>query len=90
MAGRSLVAGAGHQGDGAVLLRARVCHTVGATRPVDVAFCDDDLVVVATVCPVRPFRLTRPRPKASCVIEAEAGAFARWRLQPGDRLEIKG
>ncbi len=34
-------------------------------------------------------RIGRPCVKAHCVIEAEAGAFARWELRPGDQLEIK-
>jgi uncharacterized membrane protein (UPF0127 family) len=34
--------------------------------------------------------MTRPRRGCRAVIEAEAGAFERWRLQVGDRLEVKG
>jgi uncharacterized protein len=30
-----------------------------------------------------------PRLRARCVIEAEAGAFARWGLRGGDRLDIR-
>ena len=75
--------------DGALLLRpARAVHTFGMRFPIDVAFCDADLRVI-DVCDMRPHRLGRPRPKARCVIEAEAGAFDRWRLQVGDHLEIK-
>ena len=28
--------------------------------------------------------------RSRTVIEAEAGAFARWNLRPGDQLEVKG
>jgi hypothetical protein len=42
------------------------------------------------VVEMRRWRVGRPRPRATCVIEAEAGAFERWRLQPGDSLELKG
>jgi hypothetical protein len=33
--------------------------------------------------------MTRPSLLSPRVIEAQAGAFERWRLQPGDHLEIK-
>jgi uncharacterized membrane protein (UPF0127 family) len=76
--------------DGAMLLRpARSVHTVGMRFPIDVAFCDRELRVVATRTMSR-FRVGRPRLKARCVLEAEAGAFERWQLRPGDQLEIKG
>jgi uncharacterized membrane protein (UPF0127 family) len=76
--------------DGALLLRpAKSVHTVGMRFPLDVAFCTRDLTVLATTT-MRPFRVGRPRFRARCVIEAEEGAFDRWRLQPGDRLEVKG
>lgn len=74
---------------GALLLRpARSVHSFGMRFPIDVAFCDRDLVVVRTVC-LRPDRVTRPCLKARCVIEAEVGAFERWKLRPGDRLEVR-
>ena len=75
--------------DGALLIRkARSVHTLGMRFPIDVAFCDDDLRVLDVVCMPR-HRVGRPRRKATCVIEAEAGAFERWRLRRGDVLEIK-
>ena len=69
--------------------RCRSVHTAAMRFPIDVAFCDRDLNVIAVVCMPR-FRLGRPRPRARSVLEAEAGAFERWRLQVGDQLEIKG
>ena len=76
--------------EGALLLRpASSVHTLGMRFPIDVAFCDRDLTVIATVCMPR-FRLGRPRLRARSVLEAEAGAFERWRLQVGDRLDVKG
>lgn len=76
--------------EGALLIRpARSVHTFGMRFPIDVAFCDRDLVVVDTVTMGR-HRLGRPRLRARCIIEAPSGAFARWNLQPGDRLEVKG
>ena len=76
--------------DGAMLIKpARSVHTVGMRFAIDVAFCDRDMTVVDTVTMGR-FRVTRPRLRARCVVEAEAGAFDRWGLRPGDRLEVKG
>ncbi len=75
--------------DGAILLRpARSVHTLGMKFAIDAAFCDKDLVVVRTVC-LAPGRVTRPSLHRGCVIEAEAGAFDRWRLRPGDKLEVR-
>lgn len=74
--------------DGALLLRpARSVHTVGMRFTIDVALCDRDLVVIRTHC-LRPYRITRPSLRGVCVIEAESGAFERWRLKPGDQLEL--
>ena len=76
--------------DGAILLRpARSVHTVGMRFPIDVAFCDGDLRVIRIVTMPR-HRISRLVWKSRAVVEAEAGAFARWRLQPGDQLEVKG
>ncbi|MEO7836060.1 MAG: DUF192 domain-containing protein [Acidimicrobiales bacterium] len=76
--------------DGAMLIKpARSVHTLGMQFPIDVAFCDRNLQVLAIVCLVRN-RMSRPRLRARCVIEAEAGAFERWGLKLGDRLEITG
>jgi uncharacterized membrane protein (UPF0127 family) len=76
--------------EGALLItHARSVHTLFMRFPIDVAFCDRDLNVVA-VCTMARYRLGRPRPRARCVVEAEAGAFERWRLKPGDHLEVRG
>ena len=74
---------------GAMLIRpARSVHSIGMRFTLDVAFCTKDLVVLRTVC-LRRNRFTRPSLKGSCVIEAESGAFDRWKLRPGDQLEIR-
>ncbi|HUP87641.1 MAG TPA: DUF192 domain-containing protein [Acidimicrobiales bacterium] len=76
--------------EGAIVLRpARSVHTIGMRFPIDVAFCDRELRVVATCTPMRPHRLGAPRRRAKVVIEAQAGAFDRWRLRPGDQLELR-
>ena len=75
--------------DGAILIRpARSVHSVGMQFTLDVAFCTKDLVVLRTIC-LKPGRMTRPCLRGGCVIEAESGAFDRWKLQVGDRLEIQ-
>jgi uncharacterized membrane protein (UPF0127 family) len=74
---------------GALLLRpARSVHSMGMQFPLDVAFCDRELIVKRTVC-LPPGRVTRPTLRSGCVIEAELGSFDRWRLRPGDRLEVR-
>lgn len=74
--------------DGALLLRpAASVHTLGMRFPIDVAYCDGDLVVLE-VARMGCWRVGRPRRAARAVVEAEAGAFERWRLRPGDELEV--
>jgi uncharacterized membrane protein (UPF0127 family) len=75
--------------DGALVLRpCRSVHTLFMRFPIDVAFCDRDGVVLRT-CSLRPWRLSPFVARAGFAVEAEAGAFERWRLHPGDQLEIK-
>ena len=75
--------------EGALLIRpAHQVHSFGMRFPIDVAFCTKDLVVVRTLS-LRPGRITRPSVRCCCVIEAEAGAFARWELRPGDALAVE-
>src|SRR5690606_26996692 len=75
--------------EGALLLRpARAIHTLRMRFPIDVAYCDKDLVVVRTAT-VNPNRIGLPVWRARAVIEAEAGSFARWGLRPGDALEVR-
>jgi uncharacterized membrane protein (UPF0127 family) len=79
--------------EGALLLRpAKAVHTVGMRFPLDVAYCDegDEGMVVLRCVRMERHRLGRPVLRASCAIEAPAGAFARWRLQPGDVLDVQG
>jgi len=85
---RGLLGRTGYSG-AMVLPRTRSVHTVGMRFAIDVAFCDRDLVVLDTVR-MSPMRLARPRRRGRTVVEAEAGAFERWGLRPGDRLELRG
>lgn len=75
--------------DGALLLLpGKSVHSVGMRFAIDVAFCDKQMVVLRTVR-LRPNRLTRLSLRGHAIIEAEAGAFERWMLRPGDQLEVR-
>lgn len=75
--------------EGAMLLtHTRGVHSVGLHFAVDVAFLDRDLVVIDTVT-LRRYWLALPRLRTRSVLEAEAGAFERWGLKAGDRLEMR-
>jgi uncharacterized membrane protein (UPF0127 family) len=74
---------------GALVLRpCRQIHTIGMRFPIDVAFCDRDGVVLRTRTVV-PWRVTRMVWRSGFVVEAPAGSFERWRLRPGDTIEVK-
>lgn len=76
--------------DGALVLPGvRGVHTFGMRFPIDVAFLGGDGRVVGTVR-MQPRRLGRPRLRARSVVEAEAGAFAGWGLEPGVHVEVTG
>ena len=72
-----------------VIPKCRQVHTLGMKFAIDVAFCDREGVVVRTAS-LRPWRLSTIVWRADFVIEAEAGAFERWRLTLGDVVELKG
>ncbi|MFB7343133.1 DUF192 domain-containing protein [Streptomyces hydrogenans] len=73
---------------GAMLLTpANSVHTLGMRFPIDVAYLDRRLRVLAVVT-MRPGRLGLPRPRARHVLEAEAGAMAAWGLRPGAVLTV--
>ncbi|GAA2395125.1 DUF192 domain-containing protein [Streptomyces glaucosporus] len=75
--------------DGAILLTpASGVHTFRMRFPIDVAYLDRRLTVLA-VRTMRPGRLGLPRPRARHVLEAEAGAMARWGLRPGARITLE-
>lgn len=75
--------------EGAFVLRpCRHVHTFGMRFTIDVAFCDAAGVVLRT-CTLGPWRLSPVVRRAAFVIEAEAGAFDRWRLHRGDLLELR-
>ena len=76
--------------DGALLIRpGKSVHSFGMQFPIDVAFCDRAGIVLR-LSTLAPRRVSRPVRRSSLVIEARAGSFERWKLQPGDVVEIKG
>ena len=67
--------------EGALVLRpCRWIHTLRMKFPIDVAYLDGDGIVVKTLR-MRRGRLGIPVWHARAVVEAEAGAFARWVLR---------
>ena len=84
---RGLIGRDGHEG-ALVLAPCRWIHTVGMRFPLDVAYVDAEGIVLRTVRMGRN-RMGLPIPRARMVIEAEAGAFARWDLHVGDLVELR-
>ncbi|GCB46330.1 DUF192 domain-containing protein [Streptomyces sp. NL15-2K] len=75
--------------DGAILLSpANSVHTFRMRIPIDVAYLDRDLEVVA-VRTMTPGRLGMPRVRARHVLEAEAGVMKAWGLRAGVRVEVE-
>ncbi|MFI2202163.1 DUF192 domain-containing protein [Streptomyces sp. NPDC020192] len=75
--------------EGALLLSpASGVHTFGMRIPIDVAYLDRRLTVVA-VRTMPPGRLGLPRLRARHVLEAEAGAMAGWGLRAGVRVSVE-
>ena len=75
--------------DGALLLEhTRWVHTLGMRFAIDVAYLDADGVVVK-ISTMSRNRVGMPVPSARSVVEAPAGTFERWKLQCGDRLEVR-
>ncbi|MBB6076629.1 DUF192 domain-containing protein [Streptomyces paradoxus] len=74
--------------DGAILLSpANSVHTFRMRIPIDVAYLDRHLRVIA-VRTMRPGRLGMPRLRARHVVEAEAGVMGGWGVRVGVRVEV--
>ncbi len=67
----------------------RSVHTVGMRFALDVAWLATDGRVLR-VRTLRPGRVSAWVPRAAGVLEAEAGAFARWGLEPGSVVDLGG
>jgi uncharacterized membrane protein (UPF0127 family) len=76
--------------EGALVLRpCRQVHTFGMRFPIDVAFCDRYGFVLHRRTLGRR-RVSRFVWRSYFAIEAPAGSFERWKLEPGDVVEVKG
>ena len=74
--------------EGAILLSpASSVHTFRMRIPIDVAYLDRNLDVIA-VHTMKPGRLGLPRLRSRHVLEAEAGVMAGWGVQVGVRVEV--
>ncbi|KUN84561.1 DUF192 domain-containing protein [Streptomyces griseoruber] len=74
--------------DGALLLTpAGSIHTFGMRIPLDVAYLDRHLTVLA-VRTMPPARLGLPRLRSRHVLEAAAGVMQGWGLRPGVHVEV--
>ena len=82
---------------GAVILRGLVVvHTIVSPVSLDVARCADVTneagvggLEVRRIASLSPRRMARPQMFKGAIVVAGAGAFERWNLQVGDRLEIR-
>ncbi|MBC2900781.1 DUF192 domain-containing protein [Streptomyces cupreus] len=75
--------------DGVLLLSpANSVHTIGMRIPIDVAYLDRRLRVIA-VRTMKPGRLGLPRLRARHVLEAGAGAMVGWGLRVGVRVVVE-
>ncbi|TXS53210.1 DUF192 domain-containing protein [Streptomyces sp. uw30] len=75
--------------DGAMLLTpAGSVHTFRMRMPIDVAYLDRRLKVIA-VRTMPPGRLGLPRLRSRHVLEAEAGAMAGWGVRVGVRMTVE-
>ena len=71
-----------------VITRCRWVHSLGMRFDLDVAYLDETGAVIK-IQRLRRHRVGMPVPAARQVVEAEAGAFARWDLHVGDVVELR-
>lgn len=82
---------------GAVVRRGPLLvHTLRRDAALDLAWCLDgrteggeECLEVKRISCLGPHRMSRPSLRKGTVVAAEEGAFERWHLQVGDRLEIR-
>ena len=71
-----------------VIPNCRWVHTFGMRVPIDVAYLDADGNVIKTV-QMSKMRLGAPVWSARTVVEAQKGAFARWGINVGNKIEVR-
>ena len=80
--------GRDHAEGALVLDRTRWIHTMGMRFTLDVAYVDDQGLVIR-ISRLRPHRVGPFVRGAAKVVEAQAGSFERWGLQVGDVVELR-
>ena len=81
--------GRDHIEGGFVIRPCRQVHTFGMRVPIDALFCDGEGRLLRVVH-LPPRRVSRPVLRSRFVVEAAGGAADRWRVRPGDVLELHG
>lgn len=71
-----------------VIPNCRWVHTFGMRVAIDIAYLDADGNVIKTV-QMSKMRLGAPMWHARTVVEAEKGAFARWGINVGNKIEVR-
>jgi len=71
-----------------VIPNCRWVHTFGMRVPIDIAYLDADGNVIKTVH-MSKMRLGAPVWNARTVVEAQKGAFARWGINVGNKIEVR-
>ena len=71
-----------------VIPNCRWVHTFGMRVPIDVAYLDAYGNVIKTV-QMSKMRLGAPVWNARTVVEAQKGAFARWGVHVGNKIEVR-
>ena len=71
-----------------VIPNCRWVHTFGMRVAIDIAYLDADGNVIKTV-QMSKMRLGAPVWHARTVVEAEKGAFARWAINVGNKIEVR-
>ena len=71
-----------------VIPNCRWVHTFGMRVPIDVAYLDAYGNVIKTV-QMSKMRLGAPVWNARTVVEAQKGAFARWGINVGNKIEVR-
>jgi hypothetical protein len=74
------------QGEGLLLTPCQGIHMIGMKYPIDVAFLDQEGLVVATYANLAPWQRTKLHRKAHSALELPAGTLARTATVVGDRL----
>ena len=71
-----------------VIPNCRWVHTFGMRVAIDIAYLDADGNVIKTA-QMSKLRLGAPVRNARTVVEAEKGAFARWGISVGNKIEVR-